>query len=48
MIISEKYPIHTKEIYDAPPFQDSLSAFRFDPSITRNVLYERWLYVTTM
>jgi glutamine synthetase len=24
-----KYPIRTKEGYDAPPFQDSLSAFRF-------------------
>lgn len=25
-----KYPIRTKEGYDAPPFQDSLSAFRFE------------------
>ncbi|MGE5660676.1 MAG: type I glutamate--ammonia ligase, partial [Ignavibacteriales bacterium] len=27
-----KYPIRTKEGYDAPPFQDSLSAFRFEVS----------------
>jgi glutamine synthetase len=25
-----KYPIRTKEGYDAPPFQDSLAAFRFE------------------
>lgn len=27
-----KYPIRTREGYDAPPFQDSLSSFRFDVS----------------
>ena len=27
-----KYPIRTREGYDAPPFQDSLSAFRFEVS----------------
>jgi glutamine synthetase len=27
-----KYPIRTKEGYDAPPFQDSLSAIRFEVS----------------
>ena len=27
-----KYPIRTNEGYDAPPFQDSLSAFRFEVS----------------
>jgi glutamine synthetase len=35
-----KYPIRTKEGYDAPPFQDSLSAFRFEVSEILSRYYE--------
>jgi glutamine synthetase len=35
-----KYPIRTKEGYDAPPFQDSLSAFRFEVAETLTRYYD--------
>jgi glutamine synthetase len=34
-----KYPIRTKEGYDAPPFQDSLAAFRFEVTETLTRYY---------
>ena len=43
-----KYPIRTKEGYDAPPFQDSLAAFRFEVADILTRYYDNDIDVTNL